>query len=188
MSIENKIIYTPEQLEEARKILEQEIRTSTAHASLATVEPVSDNKPIEAHLPLVPPAPTAAITEANVKAEDSKVTLSSDDFELLQQLKLEQRQWQIDRKIKELGSEYTPRRNTLVLRRALKLYPELVSKEDVLAYSEIFKMREAITEKSKKVIVPEEEIEAYHQLEATGTPITLAAIVAIIKAKAEATK
>ncbi|MEA5115662.1 MAG: hypothetical protein VB050_16720 [Geobacteraceae bacterium] len=118
----------------------------------------------------------SSVTGPQDNSSETDLRISPQDFELLQQLKDERRQWHIDRKAADLGSEYTPRRNTLILRRALKLYPDLVPKEDVVAYSEIYKMREAVTTKGKKIQVSDEEIRAYHKLEALALPVTLEAI------------
>lgn len=118
----------------------------------------------------------SSVTAPQDISNDTDLRISPQDFALLQQLKHEQRQWRIDRKAAELGSEYTPRRNTLILRRALRLYPDLVPKEDVVAYSEIYKLREAVTVKGKKVQVSDEEIQAYHMLEDLALPVTLEAI------------
>ncbi len=118
----------------------------------------------------------SSVTGPQDNSSETNLRISPQDFELLQQLKHEQRQWRIDRKAAELGSEYTSRRNTLILRRALKLYPNLVPKEDVVAYSEIYKLREAVTAKGKKVQVSDEEIKAYHKLEDLALPVTLEAI------------
>lgn len=118
----------------------------------------------------------SSVTTPQDNSSETGIKISPEEFQLLKQLKDEQRQWRIDRKAAELGSEYTPRRNTLILRRALKLHPNLVPKEDVVAYSEIYKLREAVTAKGKKVQVSDEEIQAYHKLEDLALPVTLEAI------------
>lgn len=157
---------TPEQLEAAKRILAGE---STTNGSNDSDEKVND-------LPLVPPAQPS---DPDPKSEGIK--LPSAEYELLQKLKQEKRIWDLKAKAEALGNDYASRRNTLILRRANKLYPDLVPMEDVIAYSDIYKMRDSVTAKGKKVSVSEEEIEVYHQLEASGKPITLAAIMEITK-------
>jgi len=176
-----KTTLTPTQLEEARLILAKTDRTNNDDLSEATNESVSDNKQAAGLVSLVPSPPASPDTQAINGATNTNILVSNDEYELLQQLKQEKHQWAIDSKVKGLGNEYALRRNTLILRRALKLYPNLIPKEDVVAYSEIYKMREAVTEKGKKVQVPDEEILAYVELEARNLPTTLEAIMASAK-------
>lgn len=179
-----QITLTPEQLEAARILIEEEGNKSSRLTE-------QENIPSLVHgiSPATTPNATTDQTQedAEVKQEeaassgDTDVNISKKEFELLQQLKKEQRKWQIEQQVKELGKEFHPRRNTLILRRALKLCPDIVSSEDVIAYSVIYKMRDAVTAKDKKILVSDEEIQAYHKLEELGLPITLEAIMKAVK-------
>lgn len=147
--------------------------------------PAAENKKTADLMPLVPPAKAGQIDQANNAATTPGVNLSSEDFELLQQLKQERRVWALRDRKEALGPLYKSRSNTLFLRRAQILYPNLVPMEDVIAYGDIFDLREAVTAKGKKVLVSDKEIEVYHQLEAAGTKISLEAIMSVTKAEPE---
>jgi len=70
----------------------------------------------------------------------------------------------VAKRVNEMGNEYTSRRNTLILRKVGKLYPNLVSDEEVVAYYDIYKMREAVLGDAKKVQVKDDEVSAYLEL------------------------
>jgi len=89
----------------------------------------------------------------------------------------------VAKKINAMGNEYTSRRNTLILRKVAKLYPDLVSDEDVVAYYDIYKMREAVHGDSKKVQVKDEEVAAYLELWTGETTPSLEAIENLIAKK-----
>lgn len=79
----------------------------------------------------------------------------------------------IAKKIKAMGIDYTNRRNTLIIRKATKLYPDFVSDEEVVAYYDLYKMREAVLGNGKKVQVSEGEIDAYLKLWSGANPPSL---------------
>jgi NADH:ubiquinone oxidoreductase subunit C len=74
------------------------------------------------------------------------------------------RESQITKKVKAMGIDYTNRRNTLIIRKATKLYPDIVTDEEVVAYYDLYKMRDAVQGEGKKVVVTDEETEAYIEL------------------------
>jgi len=71
------------------------------------------------------------------------------------------RESHIAKRIKTMGVDYTNRRNTLIIRKATKLHPDLVSDEEVFAYYELYKLREAAQGEGKKVQITDNEIEAF---------------------------
>lgn len=74
------------------------------------------------------------------------------------------RESQVTKKVKSMGIDYTNRRNTLIIRKATKLYPDIVTDEEVVAYYDLYKMRDAVQGEGKKVVVTDEETEAYIEL------------------------
>jgi len=74
------------------------------------------------------------------------------------------RESQVNKKVKAMGIDYTNRRNTLIIRKATKLYPDIVTDEEVVAYYDLYKMRDAVLGEGKKVVVTDEETEAYIEL------------------------
>lgn len=76
------------------------------------------------------------------------------------------REAQVAKKVKVMANEYTSRRNTLIIRKVNKLYPDsdFVKDEEVVAYYDLYKMRETIIGESKKIVITDAEIEAYIEL------------------------
>jgi hypothetical protein len=122
------------------------------------------------------PDETAAAT--NPPATVNQVSV---DAELLQELLNDRRTLQIEKKIAAMGSEYNTRRSALICRRAIKKYPNIVPKEDVLAFAAIHTLRSNLPNKAKKIYVYDNEIKAYRQLEDAGSDITLEAITELVK-------
>jgi hypothetical protein len=105
------------------------------------------------------------------------VSMSQEEYAYLLQLKHEHRELLIEKRVAELGSEYTTRRNTLIVRRAIKLHPDLVSKVEVLAYHDIYKLKEsAASGEGKKHPVTDEEISAFIAIDTEGITPTLALV------------
>ncbi len=86
------------------------------------------------------------------------------------------REAQVAKKIKVMGVDYTNRRNTLIIRKATRLFPNIVRDEEVVAYYDLYKMREALQGEGKKVLVSEEETEAYIELWAGANTPSLEAV------------
>lgn len=74
------------------------------------------------------------------------------------------REAHVAKKVKAMGIDYTNRRNTLIIRKATRLYPNFVTDDEVVAYYDLYKMRDAVQAEGKKVAVTEEETEAYLEL------------------------
>lgn len=100
------------------------------------------------------------------------ITITPEQFVLFQKAV---REGFVAKKVNDMGAEYTSRRNTLILRKVTKLYPDLVTDEEVVAYYDIYKMREAVLGE-KKVQVKDEEVAAYLELWTGETTPSLEAI------------
>lgn len=72
------------------------------------------------------------------------------------------------RRIAELKKDhekiFEARRTTLVLRR-VKKHEEIAPDEHVLAYILLYQMRDAVTDEGKKVVVADDEVKAYLDLD-----------------------
>ena len=149
---------------------EAAVQESTINPTTDNIDNMSAPSPravpqSETHQPLDPDHPTQTIQ------------VSQDEYDRLLRLKEENRQLQIEKRKNNMGIEFTSRRKTLIVRRADKL--NLVSDEEVLAYTDLYKAKELAG--VKKVQVTDEEICAFLILEGDGTAPTPEAVELYIK-------
>jgi len=132
------------------------------------------SEPVDANSDIATGSPQIALPQQHM------IQVSADEYaDLMREI----RAGQIAKRVKAMGNEYTTRRNTLIIRKAGRLYPDLVSDEEVIAYYDLYKMREAVTSAGKKVNVEDKEVEAYLDLWTGPTTPSLEAVENLIASR-----
>lgn len=171
---------TPEQVAAAEAILSQAGIVQGTALLAGSEMPEEDTRQIvltEAETSVQTPEQEAPVS---IPANPQMIAITPEQYAQFQQAV---REGFVAKRVNDMGNEYTSRRNTLIVRKVAKLYPDLVSDEEIVAYYDIYKMREAVNGNSKKVLVKDKEVSAYLELWTGETTPSLEAIENLIAKK-----